>query len=513
MSDGHAAGLRDRREDPEDGARHGIEAPRGLGGPPGARGARFTSMFPFLAPCRAGLGAIEALARRLAAAATGSGTAGSAGSSGPSKDIRAGHTYLGQFIDHDITFDATSKLDRDNDPHALVNFRTPRLDLDSLYGTGPADQPFLYDWSHGPGRGVTLLVGRNPDDGCSARVDLPRNAQARALIGDARNDEHLIVSQLHLLFIRFHNRVVGHLTERDPQLTGNALFDAAHRTVRWHYQWIVVHDFLRTILSEDLWQAASARLARRPGALDARCDPAMLAGGGTSALPVEFSAAAYRFGHSLVRSSYQLTVASSDPVAILPDPERPDAPHLGGFRRLPHDLQIDWARFFGATAQPSMRIDHRLSPVLFTLPPDNVSLALLNLRRGHRLCLPSGGDVAMALGHPKLTESQLFPGDLWPPDVRPAEREEILQSPPLWFYVVREAARLGDSGNELGPVGGRIVAETLVGLLEADPESYVHQSGWTPTLCDGRWNTMEDLVRFTLAGGEDGHHEIARDSP
>src|SRR5262249_4606722 len=152
----------------------------------------------------------------------------------------AGFTYLGQFIDHDLTFDPNSKLERENDPDALVDFRTPRLDLDSLYGDGPADNPFLYQDD-----GVHFLLGLNQ----AFEEDLPRNsAEARrALIGDPRNDENLIVSQLHLAFLKYHNRVVDALRAIRPELSGEKLFGEARRIVRWHYQWIVIHEFLRAI--------------------------------------------------------------------------------------------------------------------------------------------------------------------------------------------------------------------------------------------------------------------------
>src|SRR6266545_225547 len=120
-------------------------------------------------------------------------------SAGDNPDIPAGFTYFGQFVDHDLTFDPTSKLQRDNDPDALVDFRTPRFDLDALYGRGPDDQPFLYEDD-----GIRVLIGKN----AAGENDLPRNAKARALLGDARNDENLIVSGLALGVLKFHNRVV-----------------------------------------------------------------------------------------------------------------------------------------------------------------------------------------------------------------------------------------------------------------------------------------------------------------
>src|SRR5262249_55431914 len=121
--------------------------------------------------------------------------------------ISAGFTYLGQFIDHDITFDPMSSLQKQNDPNQLVDFRTPRFDLDSVYGRGPSDQPYLYedDGRHFKlGRRLTGAESFDPNV-----RDLPRHksetSRARALIGDPRNDENVIVAQLHATFLRFHN--------------------------------------------------------------------------------------------------------------------------------------------------------------------------------------------------------------------------------------------------------------------------------------------------------------------
>jgi hypothetical protein len=484
----------------EDGARHGVAAPRGLAASASSRTGRFTRLFPHLPRCGAGVEAIEVLADRLDPAL---GTP-----SRPNDNIPAGYTYLSQFIDHDLTFDATSKIDSDNDPSALVNFRTPRFDLDSLYGSGPADQSFLYDWSD-PHPGVRLLVGHNPPDGHWAAMDLPRNEQERAIIGDGRNDEHLIISQLHLLFIRFHNRVVDELHHRDMTLIGNPLFDAAHRTVRWHYQWIVLHDHLRRILGEELWTSL------RPRFSEVAPDHASCAWH-VATIPIEFSGAVYRFGHSMVRPDYPINPAHNPPaVPILAPGVGSDEEHLGGFRRLPAGLEIDWSPFFAPLhGVPSLRLDHRLAQPLFALPPDGASLARLNLRRGVALGLPSGSDIARAMGESPLTEDELFPPldeashspPFWPSDFEPEARAEVLHAPPLWFYILREAAKRGDSGRSLGPVGGRIVAEVLIGLLEADPSSYLHASPvWKPTLKDSPRRTpdeelftMSDLIEFTL---------------
>src|SRR4051794_16483308 len=177
----------------------------------------------------------------------------------PSADnprIPAGYTYFGQFVDHDITFDPLSQLSKFNDPDALTNFRSPRFDLDSLYGEGPSGSPYLYEWHNADRRGVRLLEGRNPNQDANGnaleRRDLQRNAQGRAIIPDPRNDENIIVSQLQHAFIRFHNNVVEHVATAQPTLRGAALFAEARRVVTWHYQWVVVHDYLPRIIGDDL---------------------------------------------------------------------------------------------------------------------------------------------------------------------------------------------------------------------------------------------------------------------
>ncbi|HVW86624.1 MAG TPA: hypothetical protein VHB50_18190, partial [Bryobacteraceae bacterium] len=158
--------------------------------------------------------------------------------------IPAAYTYLGQFIDHDLTFDPASSLQRQNDPDALVDYRTPRFDLDNVYGRGPDDQPYLYE----DGR---MFVLGEPITGAAANPngkDLPRSNPAngiqRAIIGDPRNDENIIVSQLQGLLHRFHNKVAADNTGWD--------FSRVQREVRFHYQWLVLHDFLPAVIDADV---------------------------------------------------------------------------------------------------------------------------------------------------------------------------------------------------------------------------------------------------------------------
>jgi len=387
--------------------------------------------------------------------------------------IPAGFTFFGQFIDHDLTFDPTSSLERQNDPEAIENFRTPVLELDSVYGSGRAASPHLYDLPSGR---TKLLL----DAGFER--DLPRTSQTVAIIGDPRNDENVIVSQLHLAFLRFHNAVVDQLDRRRPR--PRDVFAEAQRLVRWHYQWIVVHEFLPHIVGQEL---VDDILTNERRVYDWRNEPF---------IPVEFAVAAYRFGHSQVRPGYRV---NAEFATVLFDadqpPEAPDPEDLRGSKRAPRRF-VDWANFFelnGATPQRSRRIDTALSPALFALPftgPDEpgnpASLAQRNLLRSLVFNLPSGQDVARAMG-----EEPLDPGELT--DLEPFGFQE---STPLWFYILREAERRAN-GERLGPVGGRIVAEVILGVLAGDRQSYLRQDpGWKPRLGPKPGTfTMADLLR------------------
>jgi Animal haem peroxidase len=400
-------------------------------------------------------------------------------------DIPSGYTYFGQFVDHDSTFDPTSRLRRANDPAALVDYRSPALDLDSLYGSGPMDQPYMYDWDASPA-GVKLLLGHGRAKGRRATSDLPRNAQGRALIGDPRNDENLIVSQLHQLMIRFHNRVVDELTRSiaDPA----ELFAEAQRRVRWHYQWIVAEDFLPLIVGTD---TAAAVYRRRDGQRPDitrrfyRCTKRPF-------MPVEFSGAAYRFGHSMVREDYKLNDAT--PNAPLFAARRGDhGRRLAGNRPLPRELVIEWKHFLPTTdkrPQASKLIDPSLAKALLALPPDKALLPRLNLLRGHALQLPSGQSAAARIGVAPLTGEELL-STL--PALSPALENKVRRATPLWLYVLAEAKVRAGGGRHLGPAGGRIVAEVLAGMLAADPSSFVNaERPWKPEYA----TTLTELARF-----------------
>jgi hypothetical protein len=323
-------------------------------------------------------------------------------------NIPAGFTYLGQFIDHDITFDPVSSLQRQNDPNGLHNFRTPRFDLDSLYGAGPSNDPFMYDLDVDSGK-TSLLVGKNSN----GDRDLPRNVlppepdgdpRARALIGDPRNDENIIIGQLHLLFLRFHNKVVDAVRAEPQGLEPDILFEEAQRRVRWHHQWIVVHDLLRRIVGESVIDDI---LTEEPFAVPngeehiRNIDLRFFHWQRQPFMPVEFSVAAYRFGHSMIRDDYKINETVPELPIFSPDPNAGPLADFRGFRPLPSGWTIDWQFFFetgdGSRLQMARKIDAKLSPPTFSLPGlDPAELAFRNLRRGKRLGVPSGQRVALA---------------------------------------------------------------------------------------------------------------------
>jgi hypothetical protein len=497
---------------------------------------RFGRMFRTLPPASFTDAELEALAEKMVAEDEGAPTPETAdppddeenvGPDHAKPAVPAGYTYLGQFIDHDLTFDPASSLQKANDPDALVDFRTPRFDLDNVYGRGPDDQPYLYQAD-----GVRMQLGRsltgNPADP-KAR-DVPRTAPdagpRRALIGDPRNDENVIVSQLQAAFLRFHNRVADVLNVTDP---GD--FPEVQKFVRWHYQWAVLHDFLPTLIDPATLHKVLPHLANGTSLAQ---DPPRLQFYKPKKepfIPVEFSVAAYRFGHSMVRPIYRLseTVPPTESDGTAPDGRLPvfaPPPRLSlvGFDEFPSNWAVDWRLFFNVApapqagkmrVQPAYKIDTSLVNPLGALPAAVAhgvpSLALRNLLRGKSMGLPSGQSVARALKIPVLDEDQLRAGKANADDV-PMNPRLIDVSPafednaPLWFYVLAESMsvfRDNDTPILLGPVGGTIVAEVFVGLMLGDQFSFLRQHpGWKPFsqfMNSGRFGIAELLAQAMQA--------------
>jgi Animal haem peroxidase len=507
--------------------RHAVEL-RGLTAVPSSAlfEGRFGRIFRALPVFKHDEDALRELARRMVSPPEDEETPeGQVDPEETTKPIPAGFTYLGQFVDHDLTFDPVSSLDRQNDPDALTDFRTPRFDLDCVYGRGPADQPYMYDQERpvgaDPQTGLFLLLGeRVSNDDRFAGPDLPRNAvQGRALIGDPRNDENLIVSQLHCVMLRFHNAMLRVIAAQTG-LSGSDLLKETQRRVRWHYQWAVINDFLPRIVGEDMVNTVFPlveKLGLGPqGLTKMKVRTANLEfyrPKNRAFMPVEFSVAAYRFGHSMIRPIYRFN-SKINRVPIFSDDLSPNnLTNLNGFRPLPQEWGFEWMFFFDMGGNPptmptqkAYRIDPHLVDPLGHLPPVIAdrprSLAERNLLRGFRFDLPSGQTVARAMGVIPLDDKDLLVGD---EDDHPVPISELhptfKRNAPLWYYILREAEAYHE-GNQLGPIGGRIVAEVVVGILVADRFSYISMDPlWRPDLADSKGNFgMSDLIKFAIAG-------------
>jgi hypothetical protein len=427
-------------------------------------------------------------------------------------NMTAGITFLGQFIDHDLTLDLKSPLLEVSHPRHTTNFRSAAFDLDSVYGNGPQESPQLYERD---GRAIKFRVDVLPGSEAmsrkgAVRYDLPRDVNQQAIIADSRNDENVVISQLHLAMLKFHNAVTDHLRSQPSHadVRPERLFETARRLVQWHYQWIVLHEFLPLTIgdgrvSDILQQGSRFYSLTDPASVqtlrNARRNPL---------IPIEFSVAAYRFGHSQVRPSYRVNFGPDGGSPFFAfvfndsiDPNDPDPGDMRGGKRAPRRF-IDWQTFFNfgdGNARQNKRIDAKLSSVLMFLlgsrgpapgmPTDGVqSLASRNLMRHVNFALPSGQAVARVMGVPVLTAEQLK-------DLEPFGLE---RRTPLWFYILKEAELMED-GLRLGPVGGRIVGEVFIGLLRADRDSYLaSQPNWRPVLpSETRGDfRMTDLLKF-----------------
>ena len=426
------------------------------------------------------------------------------------------YTYLGQFVDHDLTFDPSSIGQKHKDVDALIDFRTPAFDLDSVYGRGPDDQPYMFAADH-----KTFLFGAPIKGGDPAAKDLQRAGPdgSRAIIGDPRNDENSIVSQLHGLFLRFHNRVVA----EHPAWS----FEEAEEFVRFHYQFVVLNDFLPRIVNSKVLEPLKVQGhfdRRRLEFFRPQHDPFM---------PVEFAGACYRLGHSMVRPGYRMNDGVILPIFPVP-PDFPDG--LTGFRKMAPDRGIDWGRFIdldvrtndGTDAQNqkrlqfAYRLDTSLVNPLANLPLSVASdpphsLAGRNLVRSLRLGLPSGQRVARAMRLVPLKDKDILigkatgtAGDAVPIDDKSLKLGKVFEANcPLWTYILAEAIQHAEpvkipvkenvtiKTQRLGPVGGRIVAEVFLGLLFGDGSSFLNVDPlWQPA--SGPGYALKDFVAFAL---------------
>jgi Animal haem peroxidase len=403
----------------------------------------------------------------------------------PNNDTHtAGTTFMGQFIDHDLTFDLTSRLGVPTAPEQSPNSRDPSLDLDSVYGGGPIADAELYE---------RVGQGRYPSkfriETGGSFEDLPRRGKT-AIIADPRNDENMIIAGLHVAFLLFHNKIVDRIAANDIELKlvaarsrreePDELFRRARRLTTWHYQWMILNEFLPLFIGQVMVDDI-LRNGQRFYKPDAPF------------IPVEFQGAAYRFGHSMVRPSYRANFTSldgKDLFLMIFDPSQennPDPDDLrGGFRA--RRRFIGWPTFFNfgdGNVRPNKLIDTTISTPLFNLPLAAIpalnppaspptSLPQRNLLRHITWQLPSGQSIANQMKVPALSSDDLKElKDLG---------HNLDRSTPLWYYVLKEAEVM-EKGLHLGPVGGRIVGEVIIGLLQLDRHSFLSdEPTWRPTL-------------------------------
>jgi hypothetical protein len=458
----------------------------------------------------------------------------------------AGYTYLGQFIDHDLTFDILPLQAARRGLEHRQNYRTPFLDLDQLYGGGPTLSPFLYRNARQDIGKESFLIGRTaspsgptptptptPTSTSEGTLgdDLPRNSEGIALVGDPRQDENLIIAQLHVAFLRIHNSVLRKLENGELKSCGPAgatCFQQARRLATWHYQWVVYKDYLKRILDENVYKEIT----------NPKYQPKMAAVSGDFRIPIEFSGAAFRFGHSMVRNVYEINSNHHD-VSLK---TLLSLTGIGGEARprLPAEWKVDWPKFFAAgggemTVRASNPIDTRIAAGLYqlskdskgdlkslfevTMPGDTArcnpptpnrgedDLPVITLLRGARMKLPSGQAVAKTLGVKPLTDDEVLKDNPHASHEKILMKYSFVRDTPLWYYILKEAEIRGD-GCRLGPIGSKIVGDVLVSSLRRDPDSYLSVDAsepyqpWKPTLpvCrhDPELFEMSDLIRFSI---------------
>ena len=460
------------------------------------------------------------------------------GADDPVKDtdppVSAAYTYFGQFVDHDITLEASSAPGSrltapDLRPLPLgrirgetQNVRTGVLELDSVYGLPaerdpqdsskmrvgkvtklqepdfPEQKPFLRPPETGPKKA-------NENDSPREKRNADVAHDRAALIGDPRNDENTIIAQLHLAFLLAHNRLVD---ETDPPNR----FRKAKKRLRRHYQHLVLHDFLKQVAdSEIVDDTIEANKVYDPEEDE-------------FFMPLEHSVAAFRFGHSMVRARYAFNLnfqpATLEQLFTFTALSGQFGEEIGfpNAETLPENWIIEWENFFdpegGEPRSTTRRIDTELVEPLDHLRIVSgqeegglaAKLAVRNLLRGYLLRMPTGQAVARALRKklqgvrdvPVLTRQQVREGAANQRQVEVLEEADFLERTPLWYYVLAEAAVLG-GGQRLGPVGSTIVAEVLVGLVRRSPDSILALGTvWEPNLpskTSGEF-TLADLLRF-----------------
>ena len=409
----------------------------------------------------------------------------------------AGVTFFGQFMDLDMTFDSRSTLGVPTDPTATLNARIPYLDLDTVYGQGPFVNPQYYE----------------VNDNAKLRIesggifeDLPRNPDMTAIIPDPRTDQNMMVSGLHCAFILFHNKAVDYVRQQLGLIDPAAIFAEAKRLTVWHYQWMILNEFLPLFIGPAMVNdiLTNGRRFYHPAK-------------GEAAMPIEFQGACFRIGHTMIRPSYRANLKGDagkpffgfifDPALgdITAEPGKDPGDLRSGFRA-PRRF-IGWQTFFDfkdGNVKTNKLMDTKISTPLFTLPLGAIAshkaptaLMQRNLLRHITWSMPSGQSIAGAMGVDRLSAEDL--------KELKSYGVGLESNTPLFYYMLKESALVPNTdigkntgGFHMGPVGGRIVGEVIIGLLQTDPGSYlVQRPDWTPTLQNpGSSFRMTDFLTY-----------------
>lgn len=408
-----------------------------------------------------------------------------------SDPVGAGYTYFGQFIDHDLTEDRTPlRLAGLMEPQNTENCRTPWLDLGSLYGHGPGCPAYrdLYEADE-----ICFRLGAPLIDGQTFDVPLK---DGNPLLADQRNSENVILRQIHAMFLKLHNLAAIELKATFWSASPRQLFEKARERVRWQYQWLVRHDYLRRLCNQTVYEDVVLNGNRRIDWTDG------------FSIPIEFSQAAFRFGHSMVRAKYNLNTAAQEvPLS--------DLFAAGKKGALDPQLAVSWNDFFEGH-ETSMRIDTCVVPPLFKLPDEDISrfvdslaphstnaLPLRTLLRGAASRLPTGQQVRGELCPEAIISQPIVvsghPYDPW----AILKKLGLADHTPLWYYILLEA-EIDENGLRLGRLGSRLVLEVVEASLRDDDESFVSCAGskWVPPpwkLPDGSdflIGNLLDLAKF-----------------
>lgn len=372
-----------------------------------------------------------------------------------SKVISNGLAIFSQFLAHDITFERGSNLNKNNSIKNFKNDRTINLDLDCIYGQ--KSQSFYYNKYDKD----KLLLGQKYACGNLSWYDLQRNKNHIAIIPDARNDENIIVSRIHILFIQFHNKIVDYLRKRNDD-ENNSVFEEARKMTICYYHWLILHEYLFKIMD---WTVFDRILK----------DGCQYYTDATS-LPLEFTGAAFRTGHSQTRELNRINDITEKKLM-----------ELGFFERM--EEYVDWRYLFNfgdGKCQFSKLIDTKVGSSFHKLPflkkGDEASLPFLNLKRGIAYGLPSGEEIAKRMGFEPI-------------EIR---ETKYLSGTPLWYYVLREAEILGHNGEHLGPIGSTILGECFYTVIKSDNFSFLNVNPlWRPTIGReiGKFNFV-DMIQF-----------------